>query len=110
MEKTTLFSANGTAYEREVPKVRILGYWNGFAFENLRKQTGIDFQRVTKRYAEGQPETWEQFSKIFLAYNFLTCSVNNLDGNLMILRSASHSPITSPLYFKEGDKEYICVG
>jgi hypothetical protein len=68
-----------------VPQIIIVSYFNDIALEWLRKQTGIDFVRRLNEII-GQPETWEQFSKIFLTYNFSTTSVNNWDGNKMYLR------------------------
>ena len=85
MEKTTLINGNGFPYEREVPKVIITSYFNDGAFEWLRKQTGIDFERKLDMIV-GQPETWEQFSKIFLTYNFSTTGIDNICGNIMYLQ------------------------
>jgi len=108
MEKTTLISGNGYPYEREVPKVIILGYLNEIALQNLCKQTGIEFKETFAQNYEGQPETWEQFSKIFLTYNFLTHSINNWEGNLMYLRVDCNTPAGSTLYYyRDGVK---CVG
>lgn len=110
MEKTTLINGNGRPYEREVPKVRIFGHWNEVAFNNLKQQTGIAFEKNEGwRYIEGQPETWEQFSKIFLAYNFLTHSINNWDGNLIILKLNHNVPLTARLYYEREGQKFIGV-
>ena len=51
MEKTTLINGNGLPYEREIPKVIIVGYMNDVALNNLCRQTGIDFkERFDKTY------------------------------------------------------------
>ena len=109
MEKTTLINGNGHPYERAVPCVRILGKWNDVAIENLKKQTGIDFKLSPWGNLEGQPETWEQFSKIFLAYDFLTHGVNNWEGNWMILRLNCNTPRFAPLYYEKDGKKFIGV-
>lgn len=109
MEKTTLISGNGHAYEREVPAIRIVGTWNDGALDNLRKQTGIDFRRTVHGSVEGQPETWEQFAKIFLAYDFLTHGVNNWDGNYIVLRGNCNVPIFAPLYYEMDGKKFVGV-
>ena len=108
MEKTTLISGNGRPYEREIPKVVITSKFNDVALENLRKQTGIDFKRNAHGSIEGQPETWEQFSKIFLCYNFLACGQNNADGNYMYLRYAN-VPFGNTLYYEQGGQKFIGV-
>lgn len=109
MEKTTLINGNGFPYEREIPKVVIVGYMNDVALENLRKQTGIDFKETFTENYEGQPETWEQFSKIFLTYNFLTHSVNNWEGNIMYLRADCNTPSNATLFYRRDGKEYVGV-
>lgn len=109
MEKTTLINANGNPYEREIPKVIILGYLNEVALQNLCKQTGIEFKETFTQNYEGHPETWEQFSKIFLTYNFLTHSVNNWEGNLMYLRVDCNSPSGATLYYKKDGREFVGV-
>ena len=109
MEKTTLISGNGRPYEREIPAVRIVGNWNDCALENLRKQTGIDFKRTVHGTIEGRPETWEQFAKIFLAYDFLTHGVNNLNGNYIVLRWNCNVPVFAPLYYEMDGKKFIGV-
>lgn len=109
MEKTTLINANGNPYEREIPKVVIIGYMNEVALERLKKQTGIDFKETFTENYEGQPETWEQFSKIFLTYNFLTHSVNNFEGNIMYLRADCNTPSSATLFYRRDGKEYVGV-
>lgn len=108
MEKTTLLSGNGRPYEREIPKVVITSHFNDVALENLRKQTGIDFQRNVHGSVEGQPETWEQFIKIFLCYNFIAQGQNNADGNYMYLRYAN-VPFGNRLYYEQDGKKFIGV-
>lgn len=109
MEKTTLINGNGLPYEREIPKVVIVSYMNETALENLREQTGIHFKKSSLGNYEGQPETWEQFSKIFLTYNFLTHSVNNWEGNLMYLRMDCNTPSNATLYYRRDGKEFVGV-
>lgn len=109
MEKTTLINANGNPYEREIPKVIILGYLNEVAWEHLCNQTGIYFKKSSLGNYEGQPETWEQFSKIFLTYNFLTHSINNWEGNLMYLRVDCNTPSNATLYYRRDGKEFVGV-
>lgn len=109
MEKTTLISGNGFPYEREIPKVMITTSMNEVALENLRVQTGIDFKETFHGNYVGQPETWEQFSKIFLTYNFLTHDVNNWEGNIMYLRGDCNTPSGATLFYRRGGKEYIGV-
>ncbi len=109
MEKTTLINANGNPYEREIPKVIILSWMNDIAFDWLCKQTGIKFRKTIDGFYEGQPETWEQFSKIFLTYNFLNHGVNNFDGNLMYLRLDCNSPSGATLYYKKDGREFVGV-
>ena len=109
MEKTTLINGNGNPYEREIPKVVIVSYMNETAFEWLCKQTGINFKKSSLGNYEGQPETWEQFSKIFLAYNFLTHDVNNWEGNLMYLRVDCNTPAGVSLYYRKDGKEFVGV-
>ena len=109
MEKTTLINGNGLPYEREIPKVIILGYLNEVALKNLCKQTGIEFKETFVENYEGQPETWEQFSKIFLTYNFLTRGINNWEGNLMYLRIDRNTPAGATLYYRREGKEIVGV-
>lgn len=109
MEKTTLINGNGFPYEREIPKVVILGYINEAGLENLHKQTGIEFKETFIQNYEGQPETWEQFSKIFLTYNFLTHDINNWEGNIMYLRFDCNVPTCATLYYHRDGKEYVGV-
>lgn len=109
MEKTTLINGNGLPYEREIPKVIILGYLNEVALKNLCKQTGIEFKETFVENYEGQPETWEQFSKIFLTYNFLTHGINNWEGNLMYLRIDRNTPAGATLYYRREGKEIVGV-
>lgn len=109
MEKTTLISGNGLPYEREIPKVVIVGYMNDVALNNLCRQTGIDFKERFDNTYEGQPETWEQFSKIFLTYNFLTHNINNWEGNLMYLRFDCNVPYGATLRYRKDGKEFIGV-
>lgn len=109
MEKTTLISGNGLPYEREIPKVVIVGYMNDVALAHLCKQTGIEFKETFTKNYEGQPSTWEQFAKIFLTYNFLTHDVNNWEGNLMYLRPDCNTPSGATLRYRIDGKEFIGV-
>ena len=108
IETTTLMSANGTPYTRQIPTIIIRSYFNETALENLRKQTGIDFHINAWHNIEGQPETWEQFAKIFLTYNFITHSQYNGDGNYLYLTFNS-SPITvTDFYYTYNGEKYSC--
>ena len=109
MEKTTLITANGCPYEREVPVVRIVNHMNSVALSNLSRQTGIEFKECSGGVLEGKPQTWEQFSKIFLTYNFLTESQNNWDGNIVRLRVAGICPPNQPLFYANNGTAYIVV-
>lgn len=109
MEKTTLINGNGRPYEREIPKVVIQTFVNPVALDWLRQQTGIDFKKTVHDTIEGQPETWEQFSKIFLTYNFLTMDQNNWDGNIMHLRGACHIPFGKKLTYEQDGKTFLGV-
>lgn len=109
MEKTTLINGNGYKYEREIPKFHIFGYMNDVALENLRQQTGIDFKQNAWGDIVGQAETWEQFSKVFLAYDWLTHDQNNMDGNIMYLRSNMNVPIDHKLYYYKNGERFLGV-
>lgn len=109
MEKTTLISANGHPYEREIPKIIIHSYMNDVSLSNLRKQTGIDFKANVHGQIEGQPDTWEQMAKIFLTYNFLTHDQNNWDGNVLHLQGAFHVPLGQNLYYEQDGKKFAGV-
>lgn len=109
METTKLISGNGYEYTRAIPKVQILSYFNPVALENLCRQTGISFKPNAWGVIEGQPETWEQFSKIFLCYNFLTHGQNNADGNIMYLRADCNVPINAPLYYEKDGERFLGV-
>lgn len=106
MEKTTFINGNGQPYERAVPTVVIATYINPLALENLRRQTGIDFQPNAYGRIEGHPETWEQLAKVFLTYNWLTRDQNNWDGNIIHLRGASHVPFDEPLFYEKGGDRF----
>lgn len=109
METTTLINGNGRPYERAIPKVVIHTFVNPVALDWLRQQTGIDFQKTVHDTIEGQPETWEQFAKVFLTYNFLTMDQNNWDGNIMHLRGACHIPFGKRLTYEQDGKTFIGV-
>jgi len=109
MQTTTLISGNGQLYERPIPKIVITTYINDVALENLRNQTCIDFQKGPTGLIEGQPKTWEQFSRIFLVYNWLTKSQNNIDGNIIYLRCDCNTPLDKPLYYMQEGKTFIGV-
>ena len=104
MEKTTLITANGHLYEREVPVVRIVNHMNLVALSNLSKQTGIEFKECSGGVLEGKPQTWEQFSKIFL-----TESQNNWEGNIVRLRVAGICPPNRPLFYTDNGMTYTGV-
>lgn len=109
MEKTTLISGNGFPYERNIPEVRILTFINDVALENLRRQTGIDFQKNGWGVLSGKPETWEQFAKIFLTYNWLTHDQNNWDGNVMYLRGDCNTPLNCALTYEQNGQRFLGV-
>lgn len=109
MQTTTLISGNGHTYQREIPKVVILSYINPVALENLKLQTGVEFKENPWGKIEGQPETWEQFSKIFLAYNWLTHDQNNWNGNVMYLRINCNTPVNAPLFYEKDGERFAGV-
>lgn len=109
METTTLIDGNGRPYERAIPKVVIHTFINSVALDWLRQRTGIDFQKTVHDTIEGQPETWEQFAKVFLTYNFLTMDQNNCDGNIMHLRGARHIPFGKRLTYEQDGETFIGV-
>lgn len=62
-------------------------------------------EKTTLINGNGQPETWEQFSSIFLSYNFLTRHINNWEGHFMELRMDTNSDRFASLYYeKDGMK------
>lgn len=100
METTTKINGNGHPYIVEVPRICIISDCNEEALKNLYKQTGIHFKTGLGGVVTGQPETWEQFSKVFLTYDFLTLYQNNWDGNVMFLRFNCNTPSDATLYYK----------
>lgn len=91
MEKTIIQDAGGHPHEYEVPTIRIFKPFNETALEYLTKRTGIEFVERENVF-EGKPETWEQFSKVFLVYDFLTHRVTCGGENLVICRCACSAP------------------
>ncbi len=109
MEKTTLINGNGQPYERSIPEIVILGCMNEVALDYLQRQTGIEFKEMPHDVYTGQPETWEQFSKVFLSYNWLTHGINNWDGNKIFLRFNCNIPLNKTLYYHQDGREFIGV-
>lgn len=104
MEKTTLINANGRQYEREIPKICITTPFNPIALKNLKNQTGIDFKEDRFGNQTGQPQSWEQFAKLFMSCDWLTYD----DGNIIYLRW-NNTPVGYQLYYKREGKEYVGV-
>ena len=109
MQKTTLISANGQLYDRAIPKVVITTFINDVALDNLRRQTCIDFKKDNWGNISGQPQTWEQFARIFLTYNGLTHDQNNWDGNVMYLRGDRNTPRNERLFYEKDGQRFLGV-
>lgn len=109
MLQTTLISANGNEYTRECPIIRICGTFNEVATAYLIERTGIEFKKTAWGSLEGKPDTWEQFAKIFMTYNWITCDQNNWNGNVLTLRAAFEMPINAELYYEQNGQKMLAV-
>lgn len=105
----TLISGNGYEYARECPIIRICGPFDETATAWLIKQTGIEFKKTAWGNLEGKPETWEQFAKVFMTYNWITRDQNNADGNVLTLRYAHAMPFNAELYYEQGGRKMLAV-
>ena len=86
-----MFNGNGQTYTRELPLI----FWqtseiNETALAHIKKQTGLLFIKTSWGY-QAQPESFDQYMRLFLTYNFKTRYYNNATHhNTLFIKSDHH--------------------
>lgn len=91
METFKMFNGNGQEYTRTLPKILIqTKEINDVALMHITKQTGLTLTKTGVGY-EAQPESFDQYMKLFLTYNFKTRYYNNWNySNTLVLKFDHH--------------------